>query len=495
MTEMQQILEDSGWLDEMISNPDQLSTNVPEIISTSTPAKLHEMLIAEKDRRLTNKTRYGNQDAPAITEEYSEQNNCNLIDNVRLVDKTYLEKDFSFSSQLDADIIDKVVKDKLLNNEQERAFRIIGNHAATLGLPQLTMYLGGMGGTGKSRVIEAVAMMFALRNEHHRFTVIAPTGAAASLLNGSTYHSAMGFHANSEANIEPNSIAKMVSRLRGVEYIFFDEVSMLSCSKLYAIATRLAKLNNNTTAPFGGMNMIFSGDFAQLPPVFEGSSYALYSGTVGAIQTDRHLSNYQISSTVGKSLWHQITTVVILWQNMRQNLQSTEDKQFRTALENMRYGACTKVDIQFLKTLVANRQLHNNNKLATESFRNVSIIVTRNIQRDKINDLGCKRFALQTGQKLYHFYSTDEWHTNRAKNINQSTYKEIQLHEPLQRHVWSLPHSLTNHKPGILKLCKGMPVMIKQNVATECCVTNGSEANVVAWKSHTNNFGLYFLLY
>ena len=493
MTEMQQILEDSGWLDEMISNPDQLSTNVPEIISTSTPAKLHEMLIAEKDRRLTNKTRYGNQDAPAITEEYSEQNNCNLIDNVRLVDKTYLEKDFSFSSQLDADIIDKVVKDKLLNNEQERAFRIIGNHAATLGLPQLTMYLGGMGGTGKSRVIEAVAMMFALRNEHHRFTVIAPTGAAASLLNGSTYHSAMGFHANSEANIEPNSIAKMVSRLRGVEYIFFDEVSMLSCSKLYAIATRLAKLNNNTTAPFGGMNMIFSGDFAQLPPVFEGSSYALYSGTVGAIQTDRHLSNYQISSTVGKSLWHQITTVVILRQNMRQNLQSTEDKQFRTALENMRYGACTKVDIQFLKTLVANKQLHNNNKLATESFRNVSIIVTRNIQRDKINDLGCKRFALQTGQKLYHFYSTDEWHTNRAKNINQSTYKEIQLHEPLQRHVWSLPHSMTNHKPGILKLCKGMPVMIKLNVATECCVTNGSEANVVAWKSHTNNFGLNVL--
>jgi len=32
---------------------------------------------------------------------------------------------------------------------------------------------------------------------------------------------------------------------------------------------------------------------------------------------------------------------------------------------------------------------------------------------------------------------------------------------------------------SILTLCKGMPVMIKRNEATECCVTNGAEAIVV----------------
>ncbi|KAF8575670.1 hypothetical protein K439DRAFT_1302104, partial [Ramaria rubella] len=30
--------------------------------------------------------------------------------------------------------------------------------------------------------------------------------------------------------------------------------------------------------------------------------------------------------------------------------------------------------------------------------------------------------------------------------------------------------------------CIGMPVLIKKNIATECCVTNGAEATVVGWK-------------
>jgi len=35
-----------------------------------------------------------------------------------------------------------------------------------------------------------------------------------------------------------------------------------------------------------------------------------------------------------------------------------------------------------------------------------------------------------------------------------------------------------------LSLCVGMPVMIKCNEATECCVTNGAEATVIGWKAH-----------
>ena len=40
-------------------------------------------------------------------------------------------------------------------------------------------------------------------------------------------------------------------------------------------------------------------------------------------------------SAIGKALWHQVTTVVILRQNMHQNKNSTRDTSFRTALENM----------------------------------------------------------------------------------------------------------------------------------------------------------------
>ena len=51
---------------------------------------------------------------------------------------------------------------------------------------------------------------------------------------------------------------------------------------------------------------------------------------------------------IGKALWHQVTTVVILRQNMRQKNQSVLDSHLRAALENMHYKACTPEDIRFL---------------------------------------------------------------------------------------------------------------------------------------------------
>jgi hypothetical protein len=55
-------------------------------------------------------------------------------------------------------------------------------------------------------------------------------------------------------------------------------------------------------------------------------------------------------ATIGKALWHQVTTIVILRKNMRQRTQTEEDAKLRTTLENMRYAACTLEDIKFLKT-------------------------------------------------------------------------------------------------------------------------------------------------
>lgn len=53
-----------------------------------------------------------------------------------------------------------------------------------------------------------------------------------------------GFNSDS-AQTSNIQLAQVKSRLEGVDYVFFDEVSMLS---------------------FGGLNMIFAGNFAQLPP-------------------------------------------------------------------------------------------------------------------------------------------------------------------------------------------------------------------------------------
>ena len=57
--------------------------------------------------------------------------------------------------------------------------------------------------------------------------------------------------------------------------------------------------------------------------------------------------------TLEQILWNQITTVVILKQNIKQQAQSLDDAKLRNALENMCYKNCTKNDIDFLRTRIA----------------------------------------------------------------------------------------------------------------------------------------------
>ena len=83
---------------------------------------------------------------------------------------------------------------------------------------------------------------------------------------------------------------------------------------------------------FGGLNFIFAGDFGQLPPVIGQEHASLYSRTVG-----NGSSHQDQEAAIGKALWHQVTTVVILQQNMRQQGQSQRDNQLRQVLTNMRY--------------------------------------------------------------------------------------------------------------------------------------------------------------
>jgi hypothetical protein len=60
----------------------------------------------------------------------------------------------------------------------------------------------------------------------------------------------------------------------------------------------------------------------------------------------------------------------------------------------MRYKSCTSADIAFLQTRIAGRG-PNDPKLAQKRFRNVSVIIARNAQKDMINELGIARFAAE----------------------------------------------------------------------------------------------------
>ena len=328
-----------GWTDPIpLVGPPPVSFTPDKIIS----GVQWEQKIETLKQQVRNKKNEHNSISDPV-DDHKSSGNSRVVNIVKVVDKSYLEHDFCVDGK--SDLIDFTVKDFSLNKEQERAFRIITNHAISLDHDQLRMYLGGMGGTGKSQVIKALSQFFTARNGAHHFVIVAPTGTAAALLSGSTYHSMFGINERSGGC----RLGNIKAKLEGVEYVFFDEVSMLSARDMYRINVQLAKNFENAQIPFGGLNMIFSGDFAQLPSAVGGEHVSLYSRSIGSVATDIKSQE----EAVGKALWHQITTVVILRDNMRQNKQSGDDVKLQLALENMRYKACKPDDIVFLRSQIS----------------------------------------------------------------------------------------------------------------------------------------------
>src|SRR4051794_29267126 len=165
---------------------------------------------------------------------------------------------------------------------------------------------------------------------------------------------------------------------------------------------------------------------------------------------------------------------------MRQRTQTVEDAALRTALINMRYGACTPQDIMFLRSKIAGRRPEQPN-VASKDFRNVAIICGIHAQKDRINQLRCERFADETGQQLTHFYSIDRWGkdedpAHRVKHgkkhaASKLTHLSNEIEFDEQMEIWKLRPGATDHFPGKVSLCLGMPVMIRNNDATELCIT------------------------
>ncbi|KAJ7149842.1 hypothetical protein C8R43DRAFT_887621 [Mycena crocata] len=158
----------------------------------------------------------------------------------------------------------------------------------------------------------------------------------------------------------------------------------------------------------------------------------------------------------------------------------------------MRYASCTDEDIAFLRSRVASdRPGHPH--LDTLKYRNVSVITALNIHKDTINELGAERFAEDTGQELVDFYSVDKLSARAVQRYKwvgcqQARFKT--LGPKLQKLLWdAAPSTTTEHVPGRLRLCVGMPVMIKVNEATELCMTKGQEAVVMGWDASVGPSG------
>ncbi|SJL13082.1 uncharacterized protein ARMOST_16519 [Armillaria ostoyae] len=425
-----------------------------------------------------------NQDV-AVKQQKSNTSRC-YIDQVEIVRKKHLVR--SQHDESDDVIVSRVEGDYGLNEEQQRAFRIVSQHSSNPAAEQLKMYIGGMGGMGKTWVLNALTAYFKEQGESRRLVVVAPTGSAAALVKGSTYHFMFGINECHGDTISRKALAEFKERLEGVDYVFLDEVSMLSCVDMYRISAHLAMCLNRPELPFGGMNMIFAGDFAQLPPAIGSERASLYGPNEELFATSKKAQEM----AMGKAIWHQVTTVVILRQNMRQRFQTAKDEQLRTALANMRYKACTKADIAFLNSRISGKPAAP--KIADKQFRNVSIITGLNVHKDELNRIASARFTEETRRSLVTFYSEDQLSSSETSEcMRPGQGKQItctDISQNLQDILWAAaPSENDKHIPPTLALCIGMPVMIRVNSATELCITKGQEATVHSWRDAVGSRG------
>lgn len=130
------------------------------------------------------------------------------------------------------------------------------------------VFLTGSAGTGKTFLLNEYIRYLKLREVP--LAVTASTGIAATHIGGQTIHSWSGLgirDAVSKAdlqNLEDNP--RVADRLHDVQVLIIDEISMLSGKVLTAVSAIL-KHFKKSTLPFGGIQVILTGDFFQLPPV------------------------------------------------------------------------------------------------------------------------------------------------------------------------------------------------------------------------------------
>ncbi|EDR04391.1 uncharacterized protein LACBIDRAFT_304622 [Laccaria bicolor S238N-H82] len=117
----------------------------------------------------------------------------------------------------------------------------------------------------------------------------------------------------------------------------------------------------------------------------------------------------------------------------------------------------------------------------------MSIITAWNSQKDRINEIGSNRFAHDTGQSLEHFYSIDKLSNSASPTGKTGCLGNIAI--GLQSVLWDASPCTSEHIPGKLSICLGMPVMVRINDATELCITKGQEAVVVGWNDFIRDHG------
>lgn len=230
------------------------------------------------------------------------------------------------------------------------------------------VFLTGSAGTGKTYLLNRYINY--LEERDIRPTITAPTGIAASHIGGMTIHSFFGIGIREEINdyILEFMLQKeyLYRRLAAVKVLIIDEISMVSPELFYTI-DRILRAFKQTDQPFGGIQLILSGDFFQLPPVSRTAREIKF-----AWQTD---------------VW-QTANLRICY--LEEKFRQSEESLIRI-LDEIRAGAVSENSMEIFRSCYK-KELHGGLKAAK--------LYTHNEDVDRINNEELK--ALAGEMKVFH---------------------------------------------------------------------------------------------
>ncbi|ELP86512.1 hypothetical protein EIN_034430 [Entamoeba invadens IP1] len=285
----------------------------------------------------------------------------------------------------------------------------------------VSFFFSGAAGTGKSYVMKK--MISILRQTHELGVyVTASTGIAACNIGGTTLHSfagiGLGDLSGDQLLTKVIKNSQAFDRWKKAEVILIDEISMIS-GELLEKLDYVAKNIKRNQQPFGGIQMIFSGDFFQLPPVSK---------------------NQNIKFVFEVAAWkNAVKECVILHTQHRQN-----DLEFIDILNNIRYGYFTKKAQEVLQTC-QKKNLGSEKRTCLYSHRADADTMNRR-ELDKLKEETTTFECLDNGIET-----------------SKKSLKDCQA-------------------PDKLVLKKGAVVMLLKNIAADLGLVNGAVGTVIGFE-------------
>jgi ATP-dependent DNA helicase PIF1 len=344
-----------------------------------------------------------------------------------------------------------------LSNEQKVAY--------TKFIQKQNLFITGAGGTGKTKLIKTFVEY--AKSVSLNLSVCAMTGCAAILLNcgARTIHSWSGIKlAKGERDKIISSVLTnrvSVSTWKKAKVLIIDEVSMLS-KKVFEILEEIARAARLSSLPFGGIQVIFVGDFYQLPPI-------------GDID-DPDAELFCFESPIWKTVFKQENHIELV-KIFRQS-----DIEYVDILTQIRKGELKTENVEILQ-----KYLHrkfdielNNGCVPTKIFpTRIKVDYVNNMMFSKIKD---KEYVCSVSVKtdcLTFIESNKPILTEVLKKCNllSSKFKEYEI------------DMLTANAPCVktLRLKKGAAVMCTINLDMDNGICNGSQGIIIDIIESPNN--------